>query len=187
VPVDYTNPHQQSFDAAKEELGQLEEEDRTLTERLAWVTRRKQQLQDYLKVLAPLLEEDPRKQLAEAGITEICRAVLERTPRWMTAQEVREQLTKMGISLAGYTNQMAVLHSILKRVGLSRTDAKGNMEYARRPVAPTPRSTLKDLGMLTQTPRLQVPQLDDLRPVPDPDAIGPPQSVQGLEQSKRKK
>jgi len=136
----YKNPHRQSYEAAKQELEDLARESQMLSDRLNWIGQRRQHLEASLKALLPLLEETPGQDLGDVGITEMCRMILERTHSWMTAQDVRDYLNRMGISIEGYTNPMAVLHSILRRVGSTQRGANGDIEYgARGPLPPMPR------------------------------------------------
>jgi len=54
----------------------------------------------------------------------------------MTAQEARHHLAQMGIGLEKYTNPMAVLHSVLKRVGVTRRNDNGQVEYGPQGIIP---------------------------------------------------
>jgi hypothetical protein len=57
-------------------------------------------------------------------------------PPWVTAQEVRATLKRMGMDISNYTNPMAVLHSILHRVAACHRDAEGKLYYGRRDLRP---------------------------------------------------
>ena len=50
------------------------------------------------------------------GLTEACRMVLRAAGHPLTAVEIRDQLDAMGIDMSRYTNDLAVLHTILKRL-----------------------------------------------------------------------
>jgi hypothetical protein len=117
VPFTYTNPHEQSWRAAQEELAKLEEEREQLAQRYAWIDKRLNDLKNYLQALEPLIQDDPGIVAVEAGLTKICREFLAKNGRWITAGEMRGLLYGAGIDLKPYTNPMAVLHSVLKRVG----------------------------------------------------------------------
>jgi hypothetical protein len=126
----YKNPHEQSYNAATDELAALEQERQQLTERLAWVDQRTSQLRAYVNAIAPLIQNDPGGDFAQAGLTQICRDLLARNPRWMTAPEIRLLLGGMGIDLSPYSNPMAVLHSVLRRVAHTCRAANGTLYYA---------------------------------------------------------
>jgi len=50
------------------------------------------------------------------GPTEACRMVLKAAGHALTAAEIRAQLGAMGIDLSRYTNDLAVIHTVLKRL-----------------------------------------------------------------------
>ena len=125
----YTNPHQQSWDAAQQELSVLSTERDQLTERLAWINQRIAQLQAHCQSVAPLIAQDPGAALSQVGLTQLCRSVLEHNPRWMTAQEARHILAQMGVDISKYSNPMSTLHSILRRVAAWYRGEDGNLYY----------------------------------------------------------
>jgi hypothetical protein len=53
------------------------------------------------------------------GLTDACRMVLKAAGHPLTAVEVRAQLQAMGIDLSKYTNDLAVVHTILRRLNQS--------------------------------------------------------------------
>ncbi len=52
----------------------------------------------------------------QMGITDSCRVVLKAAEKELTPVEVREQLTKIGLDLGKYSNALACIHVILKRL-----------------------------------------------------------------------
>ena len=50
------------------------------------------------------------------GLTEACRMVLKAAGHPLTAVEIRGQLDVMGVDLSRYTNDLAVIHTVLKRL-----------------------------------------------------------------------
>jgi len=50
------------------------------------------------------------------GLTEACRMVLKAAGHALTAAEIRAQLGAMGIDMSRYTNDLAVIHTVLKRL-----------------------------------------------------------------------
>jgi len=53
------------------------------------------------------------------GLTDACRTVLKAAGHPLTALEVRAQLEAMGIDLSKYTNDLAAIHTVLKRLNES--------------------------------------------------------------------
>jgi hypothetical protein len=136
----YSNPHAQNYLTAQQQLRTLEAERDELSQRLNWVQQRINELSAYLEATAPVIQNDPGQYLAQAGLTKVCQVALDRAGGWVTAQQVRQLLEQIGISLdGGYTNPMATLHATLKRVGAVCRDAQGNTLYAKKgTLAPQP-------------------------------------------------
>ncbi len=125
----YKNPHEQSYLAAQEEINKLESERLEVNKRLQWIGHRLEQLNAYIQAITPLIEDDPGIALAEAGLTAACRDLLTKNGRWVTAGEMRALLYSVGIDLQPYTNPMAVLHSVLGRVGQKQRASNGTLYY----------------------------------------------------------
>ena len=75
------------------------------------------------------------------GLTDACRMVLKAAGHPLTALEVRAQLEAMGFDLSRYTSDLAVIHTILKRLtqaGEATFEARAwaRPAYAWRPSAP---------------------------------------------------
>ena len=62
------------------------------------------------------------------GLTDACRSVLQAAGHPLTAIEVRDQLQAMGFDVARYANDLAAIHTVLKRL----TDG-GEAEFVARP------------------------------------------------------
>jgi hypothetical protein len=108
-------------------------------------------LSGYLQAIAPLIESS--SGVGEAGLTQLCRDLLDRNPRWMTAGEIRVLLLQIGIDLSPYTNPMAVLHSILKRVAQGHRGDDGTLQYAAYGVGLLPRNQPLPLDSPEPQPR----------------------------------
>jgi hypothetical protein len=132
----YKNPHEQSYVVARQELQALQEEAVQLEERRNWISERTKLLSDYLKAIEPLMKQDPGQELVQVGLAQICRNMLERQESWFTAQQVKNRLELAGIDLQGYTNPMAVLHAVLKRVGDSFRAKDGIVYYGKKGLTP---------------------------------------------------
>jgi hypothetical protein len=128
----YRNPYGELQTHAEQELALLEEERERLVQRTAEIDERARQLREYLKAMTPLIAKGSGQALAEVGVTNLCRQVIDSTPRWVTAQEVRTTLKGIGVDISSYTNPMSVLHSILHRVAASYRDAEGKLYFGRR-------------------------------------------------------
>jgi hypothetical protein len=97
----------------------------------------KRALQDALRELAELGRksaqiDERRAQLAQTignlsrlcgvkpdvpwGITDACRMVLRAARRPLTPSEIRDQLEAMGLDVSRYSNQLAPIHTVLKRL-----------------------------------------------------------------------
>jgi hypothetical protein len=136
MPFIYTNPHEKSYRAAEEELLNLEQERQKLTMRLEWIDQRLKHLENFVKAIAPLIADDPGVAAAEAGLTQMCREILSKNGRWIAGGEMRVMLGQVGIDLKPYSNPMAVLHSVLGRIGQKHRSADGTIYYADNSVAP---------------------------------------------------
>ena len=132
MAIVYRNPYEQFRTLAEQELALLRHERERLAQRMAEIDERVRVFSEYLKAVAPLVENDPGHFHAEAGVTKLCRQIIDSTPRWMTAPEVRATLKGMGMDISSYTNPMSVLHSILHRVAASYRDAEGKLYFGRR-------------------------------------------------------
>ena len=53
------------------------------------------------------------------GLTEACRAVLRNASNAMTPVEVRNRLAAIGFDLSHYSNELASIHTVLKRLNQS--------------------------------------------------------------------
>jgi hypothetical protein len=54
------------------------------------------------------------------GLTDACRVVLKNAGRAMTPVEVRDRLESVGFDLAKYSNSLAAVHTVLKRLNQSQ-------------------------------------------------------------------
>lgn len=138
--IKYRSPYEQSYQAAKMELKSLSAEEKQLDQRLGEIRERITALEGMIKALEPLVEEGQGQEVVNPGLTQICRNMLEESNGSLTAQQVRDKLALMGVSLDDYTNPMAVLHTILKRVGEVHRGGKGKKEtyYSKRPTKEPP-------------------------------------------------
>jgi hypothetical protein len=122
-----------ALDAAIKEYQDLAQQKHALDDRLA-------QLGQTVGSLTRLLGLAPTVPL---GLTDACRMILRRGEP-MTAVEVRNRLSAIGIDMSKYANDLAAVHTILKRLNASGevrfiANAEGRHQYAwNRPGPATP-------------------------------------------------
>lgn len=110
------------YAAAKEELQRLQEERTALEQRRTGLDKQIAALTWTLNGLAPLVGEEPLPppagavQAPAAGITDSIRAVLAEADRPLSAGEIRDQLRDLGFDTASYSNVLATIHTVLRRL-----------------------------------------------------------------------
>jgi hypothetical protein len=132
----YLNPRKQQLDFALQQRASLVAERESIVQRIARIDEVVAQWDTFIDAITPLVENDPGQSLQAKSLAEICRMALEAHSQWVTAQQVRGYLNQLGISLE-YTNEMAVLHTTLKRVGQTGR-LNGNTFYAKKGLALLP-------------------------------------------------
>jgi hypothetical protein len=104
----HINPFKTSYLAAQQELQQRKTE-------LQFVTQRIAQLEDTIRTLEPLANEEG--VAPTAGLPELCRQILMSQPgAGFTAPQVMEHLAAMGVDISGYAQPLAILHTTLSRI-----------------------------------------------------------------------
>ena len=93
----------------------IEDYDRLKAEREA-IEMRLAQLRQTIGALGPLCELPRHDPL---GLTDACRSVLRAKYGGLTPVEVKAGLQTMGLDLAAYSNPLASIHSVLKRLARS--------------------------------------------------------------------
>jgi hypothetical protein len=104
-----TDDYKRALEAACREYEELLKHRATLDARIA-------QLAQSIGSLTRLCGYVPTVQW---GLTEACRMVLMSAGHALTAVEIRAQLEAMGIDMSRYTNDLAVIHTTLKRLAKS--------------------------------------------------------------------
>ena len=113
-----TEDYRRALEAAVREYEALGEQRQQIDRRLA-------ELAQTLSTLSRLCGIVPT---VSVGLTDACRLVLRGAGIPMTPTEVRERLTSFGFDLARYTNDLAAVHTTLKRLN----DA-GELRFMARP------------------------------------------------------
>jgi hypothetical protein len=98
--------YRRALDAAVREYEALARRRAEIDERLA-------QLTQTIGSLTRLCNLTPTVSF---GLTDACRLVLKAAGHPLTATEVRAQLDAMGFDLARYSNELASIHTVLKRL-----------------------------------------------------------------------
>ena len=98
--------YKRALDAAVREYERATAEHAALETRLA-------QLKQSIATLTKLCGYEPTVQF---GLTEACRMVLRNAKRPLTAPDVRDRLVAIGLDMDRYSNPLASIHSVLKRM-----------------------------------------------------------------------
>ena len=85
----------------------------TLTAQRTQIEARISQLQHSIATLTKLCGFEPTVPL---GLTDACRLVLRHSPVPLTPLEVRDRLTSIGIDVTKYSNPLASIHTVLRRM-----------------------------------------------------------------------
>jgi hypothetical protein len=101
-----TDQYRRALDAAVREYEKLLAEHATLEGRLA-------QLKHSIAALTKLCGYEPTVPM---GLTDACRLVLRNANQPLTALEVRDRLTSIGVDLEKHSNPLASIHTVLKRL-----------------------------------------------------------------------
>ena len=128
----YLNPLKQQVDNALQQRAILEAQRQHLYQNIAVIEQQIAQWDAYIAATAQLAEQAPDQLPAgQASLADLCRMALNAYGGWVTAQQVRTYLVQVGIRF-DYSNEMAVLHNTLKRVGRTARDQFGNTVYAAK-------------------------------------------------------
>lgn len=101
-----TADYRRALDAARREWETLARQRLEIEDRLA-------QLTESIGTLTKLCGLTPT---VSWGLTEACRAVLRNAGKPMTPVEVRNRLAAIGFDVSRYTNDLASIHTVLKRL-----------------------------------------------------------------------
>lgn len=97
-------------------------ERKTLLRQRAEIDRKLQAVESSIKLLEPVYgAPTPMPDVpVSSGMTETIREVMTRTPgKLWSPTEMRDYLLKVGFDLAGQTNPLASIHTVLKRIAAS--------------------------------------------------------------------
>lgn len=110
--------YQRAFSAAKHDLAELLHRRQTIDQRIARLVPLLKELatQCDAKVPSELWHDAAPENIRSMGITDAVRLALKTSPRPMRPKEVAEQLEKWGFGVSEYSNVLASIHTILKRL-----------------------------------------------------------------------
>ena len=119
MPIDYTNWYQ----SAREELEKLQRERAELIRGLAECDRQIAALIQTLNAMAPLAGEKPSDapsnpggEFTPPGLTDSIRSILAGASEPLTAAGIRDHLATLGFAASDYSNLLATIHTILRRL-----------------------------------------------------------------------
>jgi hypothetical protein len=119
MPFDFRT----SYESAKAELARVQQEKASLSSQLEQCDQQIVALVQTMRAIAPLVgEEPPAAGEAEAphgGMTDCVRAILKKAAEPLTASEIRESLEAVGFDMKSYSNPLATIHTVLRRLGES--------------------------------------------------------------------
>jgi hypothetical protein len=122
--------YKRSLEFAKAELGQLQMERNTLTERIVELDRHIVEVIQGIKGLARLCDQQATKDLlfgkplplaGEKGLNNAVQFALQTSREALTPVQVRERLRSLGFDIAKYKSDfLATVHTVLKRLHAHR-------------------------------------------------------------------
>jgi hypothetical protein len=128
------------FENAKTELQKVQEEKAGLQRAVVERDRQIAALIQTMNAIAPLVGEEPLTlpanegtDIAPGGMTDGIRTILTEAGEPLTASEIRDRLQQKGFDMKSYSNPLANIHTILRRL----TDSKA-VETTHEINAPAP-------------------------------------------------
>ena len=119
MSIDYTGWYQ----SAREELEKLQSERAELIRGLAERDRQIAALSRTLNAMAPLAGEEPFDappvpggELTPPGLTDSIRSILAGASEPLTAADIRDRLAALGFAASDYSNLLATIHTIVRRL-----------------------------------------------------------------------
>ena len=112
MAVDY----QAWYESARAELEKLQAEQAELERAHEEQERKIAELVKTVNFLAPLVGQQTVAATPPAGMTDCIRDVLKDAPEPLTAAEIREKLEALGFDMKSYSNPLATIHTVLRRL-----------------------------------------------------------------------
>jgi len=113
-----------SYTEAKAELARVMNHKLALSGQLEECDQQIAALTQTMRALAPLVGEQPPPDVQIApdaetppgGMTDCVRAILKKAAEPLTASEIRESLEVIGFDMDSYSNPLATIHTVLRRL-----------------------------------------------------------------------
>jgi hypothetical protein len=113
-----------SYEEAKAELARVQIQKLTLGRQIEECDRQIAALTQTMRAIAPLVGEEPPPDVQIApdaetppgGMTDCVRALLKKATEPLTASEIRESLEAIGFDMNSYSNPLATIHTVLRRL-----------------------------------------------------------------------
>lgn len=146
-------------------LDSAAQEQASVGKQIVVLQKRYARLEETIATLLRLINDedaDPSSGVTEMGLTDTVRSVLKGTDEALTPVRVRDGLIKMGVNQADYTNLLASVHNILKRLVISneveRVEAGEGTSY--KWIKPRPRwfDRLVEAGVLDNPTKTTGPE-----------------------------
>jgi hypothetical protein len=114
--------YKSSFESARSELERVRERKLALAQELEQCDKQILALIQAMRAIAPLVGEKPPDlpasdpETASGGMTDCIRAILKKAVEPLTASEIRESLESIGFDMNSYSNPLATVHTVLRRL-----------------------------------------------------------------------
>src|SRR5580704_16286329 len=123
MPFDYKT----SYAEAKAELARVQSQKLDLGHQIEECDRQIAALTQTMRAIGPLVGEEcppdvqiaPDAETPSGGMTDCVRAILKKAVEPLTASEIRESLEVFGFDMKSYSNPLATIHTVLRRLGES--------------------------------------------------------------------
>jgi hypothetical protein len=117
--------YKSSFENARAELARVQERKLALGQELEQCDKQIVALIQAMRAIAPLVGEKPPDlpasdaEMVAGGMTDCIRVILKKAAEPLTASEIRESLASIGFEMDSYSNPLATIHTVLRRLAES--------------------------------------------------------------------
>jgi hypothetical protein len=114
--------YKSSFESARTELARVQERKLALGQELEQCDKQIVALIQAMRAIAPLVGENlpdlpsTDSEMVAGGMTDCVRAILKKAAEPLTASEIRESLESVGFDMNSYSNPLATIHTVLRRL-----------------------------------------------------------------------
>lgn len=121
-----TFDYKTSYESAKVELARVQAHKLALAQDLEQCDKQITALIEAMRALAPMAGEQApdlpsvgETDTPPGGMTDCVRAILKKAPEPLTASEIRASLVEIGFDMDAYSNPLATVHTVLRRLAES--------------------------------------------------------------------